>query len=228
MAISRPADAPKDYEGIKKMKKDIKLLDYLAVRRSVPAFQMCEPGPEKSEIESILSLAVRVPDHGKIAPWRFIVYSGPMRERISLELAAMTEAANRPIGTYSKGMLQRIGLAQAMIQQPRLVILDEPNSNLDADGEAALGALRTRLQRYGCDVSDIVDRGILRSIFFTDPTGIALLVAASCAYLLAPFVPTAVREPRAVAEGSSRAGVSVFTVPRAVKAPHPGPGSRNR
>lgn len=86
MAISRPAATAKAYEGIKKMKKDIKLLDYLAVRRSVPAFQMCEPGPDKAEIESILTLAVRVPDHGKIAPWRFIIYRGEERARIGEEL----------------------------------------------------------------------------------------------------------------------------------------------
>ena len=49
---------------------------------------------------------------------------------------------------------------------------------LNLDGEAEVSALRARLKRYGCDVSDIVDRGILRSIYFTDPTGIAL--EASC------------------------------------------------
>lgn len=66
------------------------LADYLAVRRSVPAFQMCEPGPDRGQIESILTLAVRVPDHGKIAPWRFVVYAGEARARLSrrlLELA---------------------------------------------------------------------------------------------------------------------------------------------
>ncbi|KQV81551.1 nitroreductase [Rhizobium sp. Root1220] len=64
------------------MKSDIKLIDYLSVRRSIPAFQMCEPGPDKSEIEEILRLASRVPDHGKLAPWRFIVYRGEERIRI--------------------------------------------------------------------------------------------------------------------------------------------------
>ncbi|UWU15972.1 nitroreductase [Rhizobium sullae] len=68
------------------MKSDIKLIDYLAVRRSIPAFQMCEPGPEKAEIEEILRLASRVPDHGKLAPWRFIVYRGEERVRIGKEL----------------------------------------------------------------------------------------------------------------------------------------------
>ncbi|OWW01716.1 NAD(P)H nitroreductase [Rhizobium sp. R72] len=68
------------------MKSDIKLIDYLGVRRSIPAFQMCEPGPDKAEIEEILRLASRVPDHGKLAPWRFIVYRGEERARIGEEL----------------------------------------------------------------------------------------------------------------------------------------------
>ncbi|MGO6684395.1 nitroreductase family protein [Rhizobium leguminosarum] len=71
------------------MKSDIKLIDYLAVRRSIPAFQMCEPGPEKAEIEEILRLASRVPDHGKIAPWRFIVYRGEQRVRLGEELLTL-------------------------------------------------------------------------------------------------------------------------------------------
>ncbi|WP_337269748.1 nitroreductase family protein [Oryzifoliimicrobium ureilyticus] len=68
------------------MKSDIKLIDYLATRRSIPAFQMCEPGPDKAEIEDILRLAVRVPDHGKLAPWRFIIYRGEERARLGEEL----------------------------------------------------------------------------------------------------------------------------------------------
>jgi nitroreductase len=64
------------------MKDDIKLLDYLNVRRSTPALQLTEPGPDKSELEEILRLTVRVPDHGKLAPWRFIVYRGEERKRL--------------------------------------------------------------------------------------------------------------------------------------------------
>ncbi|KRB52938.1 NAD(P)H nitroreductase [Rhizobium sp. Root708] len=75
------------------MKSDIKLIDYLGVRRSIPAFQMCEPGPEKAEIEEILRVASRVPDHGKLAPWRFIVYRGEERARISEELLKLAVQA---------------------------------------------------------------------------------------------------------------------------------------
>ena len=62
------------------MKTEIKLIDYLSTRRSIPAFQMSEPGPSKGEVEEVLTLASRVPDHGKLAPWRFIVFKGAARE----------------------------------------------------------------------------------------------------------------------------------------------------
>lgn len=75
------------------MKTEIKLVDYLASRRSIPAFQMGEPGPSKAEVEEMLKLASRVPDHGKLAPWRFIVYRGEERARISAELKAMALVA---------------------------------------------------------------------------------------------------------------------------------------
>jgi nitroreductase len=74
------------------MKTDIRLIDYLSNRRSIPAFQMAAPGPGRAEIEQMLRLASRVPDHGKLAPWRFIVYRGQERERISAELARIAIA----------------------------------------------------------------------------------------------------------------------------------------
>ncbi|MBP1856597.1 nitroreductase family protein [Rhizobium herbae] len=75
------------------MKTEISLRDYLATRRSIPAFQMGGPGPGTAEIEEMLKLASRVPDHGKLAPWRFIVYRGEERVRLSAELAKMALAA---------------------------------------------------------------------------------------------------------------------------------------
>ncbi|CAN7524156.1 nitroreductase family protein [Pararhizobium sp. LjRoot238] len=75
------------------MKTEISLREYLATRRSIPAFQMGGPGPGTAEIEEMLKLASRVPDHGKLAPWRFIVFRGEERVRISAELAKMALAA---------------------------------------------------------------------------------------------------------------------------------------
>jgi nitroreductase len=74
------------------MPRNEKLIEYLQTRRSMPAFQMKEPGPSRQEIEEILTLAVRVPDHGKLAPWRFIVMTGEARKRITMQLAAIAKA----------------------------------------------------------------------------------------------------------------------------------------
>jgi nitroreductase len=74
------------------MPRNESLIEYLKTRRSMPAFQMKEPGPTKAEIEEILTLATRVPDHGKLAPWRFIVMTGDERQRISLALSRIARA----------------------------------------------------------------------------------------------------------------------------------------
>lgn len=74
------------------MPRNESLIEFLKARRSMPAFQMKEPGPSKAEIEEILTLTSRVPDHGKLAPWRFIVMTGDARKEITAELAAIAKA----------------------------------------------------------------------------------------------------------------------------------------
>lgn len=66
-----------------------------------------------------------------------------------IELVGMTEAANRRVGTYSKGMLQRIGIAQALVHDPRLVILDEPTAGVDPIGSAAIAEMIMTLKKRG-------------------------------------------------------------------------------
>ncbi|MGN7293733.1 nitroreductase family protein [Rhizobium sp. SAFR-030] len=69
------------------MQNPTPLFQYMSTRRSIPALQMAEPGPGKDEIESMLTLASRVPDHGKLAPWRFIVIRGDRRAELGSQLA---------------------------------------------------------------------------------------------------------------------------------------------
>lgn len=66
-----------------------------------------------------------------------------------IELVGMTEAANRRVGTYSKGMLQRIGLAQSLVHDPDLVILDEPTAGVDPLGSAAIAEIVRELKHRG-------------------------------------------------------------------------------
>jgi ABC-2 type transport system ATP-binding protein len=73
------------------------------------------------------------------------------RERIAalLRLTQMEEAADRQLRKYSKGMLQRLGLAQALVNDPQLVILDEPMSGLDPLGRKAMRDTILQLQAEG-------------------------------------------------------------------------------
>ena len=66
-----------------------------------------------------------------------------------IKLVGMTEAADRRVGTYSKGMLQRIGLAQSMVHDPQLVILDEPTAGVDPLGSAAIAEIVRELKHRG-------------------------------------------------------------------------------
>jgi nitroreductase len=85
VAISRHCRHLSDKWKCIAMPIDIKLIDYLKNRRSTPVAQLSGKGPSRSEIEDILTLAVRVPDHGKLAPWRFIVIQGDERVRLGEE-----------------------------------------------------------------------------------------------------------------------------------------------
>ena len=62
-------------------------IDLLLTRRSGSAKAMKEPGPGGSELQTILTAAARVPDHGKLFPWRFILFEGDARTRMGEVLA---------------------------------------------------------------------------------------------------------------------------------------------
>lgn len=78
----------------------------------------------------------------------------PLTDRIEelLELTSLTEAGGRRLAGYSKGMLQRIGLAQALIQSPRLLILDEPTAGVDPLGSRQIRDLILNLKSQGITV----------------------------------------------------------------------------
>jgi ABC-2 type transport system ATP-binding protein len=77
-----------------------------------------------------------------------------LRNRVNelLDLVGLNKARNRRLGTYSKGMLQRIGLAQALVHDPRLVVLDEPTAGVDPAGSRDICDLIFDLKRRGITV----------------------------------------------------------------------------
>jgi nitroreductase len=95
------------------MNETIKLLK---VRRSAPAANLCGPGPDDRELTTLLEIASRVPDHGKLAPWRFIVFQGEGRARAGkiaaeIYLEANPDADARRLETESR----RFSLAPLVI-----------------------------------------------------------------------------------------------------------------
>lgn len=69
-----------------------------------------------------------------------------------LELVGLQDAAHRRLGGYSKGMLQRVGLAQALVQKPRLLVLDEPTAGVDPIGSRAIRDIILDLKQQGITV----------------------------------------------------------------------------
>ncbi|MEC8560093.1 MAG: ABC transporter ATP-binding protein [Planctomycetota bacterium] len=88
-----------------------------------------------------------------------------------LSMVGLSEVAHRKVGEYSKGMARRIGLAQALINDPDLLILDEPTSGLDPIGTRQVKELLQELGRSGTtillsshllsDVEDVCDRMVI-------------------------------------------------------------------
>jgi nitroreductase len=73
-------------------------LSRLLQRRSVPPRWLSEPGPSEQEVETLLKVASRVPDHGKLVPWRFILIQGEGRSRLGEVLASAFQADNPGAG----------------------------------------------------------------------------------------------------------------------------------
>ena len=66
-----------------------------------------------------------------------------------IEIVGMAQAAHRKLGTYSKGMQQRIGLAQAFVNEPELVVLDEPTDGVDPVGRVEIREVLLRMRERG-------------------------------------------------------------------------------
>jgi nitroreductase len=87
-------------------------LDLLTSRRSVKPMELTAPGPNPAQLDTILTVATRVPDHGKLAPWRFIVFEGEARHAAGAAIAAVFQA-DHPEATAEQAAFERNRLARA-------------------------------------------------------------------------------------------------------------------
>ena len=68
------------------------VMQFLLTRRSRPAKLLRAPGPDRAALEQILQAAARVPDHGKLEPWRFIVLEQPAGARVAGQIKTYAKA----------------------------------------------------------------------------------------------------------------------------------------
>ena len=122
-----PLDAtatPADGDRLDAAPASAEVLRFLARRRSLPVRSLGEPGPDAAELDRLLALAARVPDHGKLAPWRFVVIAGEARARVGATIAeaflARQPDAQPPSLEAERGRLLRAPTVVAVVSTPVL------------------------------------------------------------------------------------------------------------
>ncbi|NOZ21177.1 MAG: ABC transporter ATP-binding protein [Planctomycetes bacterium] len=134
--------------------------------------------PEESYFYKFLNAEETLRFYGKL----FEIPADTLEKRAGelIKMVGLHEARKRPLRGYSKGMSRRIGLAQALINDPKLIFLDEPTSGLDPIGNREMKDLVLRLKDEGktvvlcshlladvqdvCDRIAILDRGVLQVV----------------------------------------------------------------
>jgi nitroreductase len=92
---------------------DNPIIAFLSARRSVKPDRLVSPGPSAEELETILTIASRVPDHKKLAPWRFIVLEGEARARLGEVVAQACVAAEKEPPSHVRLETERTRLMRA-------------------------------------------------------------------------------------------------------------------
>ena len=127
-------------------------LAFLARRRSAAAMALTEPAPSDAELATLLRLAARVPDHGKLAPWRFVVLKGEAKRRFIAGLAAI--AATRPDAerlTAKLGKIKAPPLTVAVISRVRPGEIPEWEQRLSAGAVCMTLIVAAQAMGYGAN-----------------------------------------------------------------------------
>lgn len=101
------------------MARNQAVLDFLARRRSTSALTLEAPGPGPEDLEALLRLAARVPDHGKRAPWRFVILEGADKTSFADRLEALALGRNDAKAAAKLGKLRTPPLCVAVVFSPQ-------------------------------------------------------------------------------------------------------------
>ncbi|HEY1752103.1 MAG TPA: nitroreductase [Caulobacteraceae bacterium] len=127
-------------------------LAFLARRRSASAIALTAPAPSEAELQTLLRLATRVPDHGKLSPWRFVVLKGEAKQRFIAGLEAI--AARREGGEKLKaklGKLRAPPLTLAVVSRLRPGDIPEWEQRLSAGAVCMTLIIAAQAMGYGAN-----------------------------------------------------------------------------
>jgi nitroreductase len=127
------------------------VLAFLATRRSTSAVTLSEPAPSAQELDILLRLAVRVPDHGKLTPWRFVVLNGEDKARFAGKLEALALSRGDPKAAAKLAKLKIPPLAIAVISSPKPDAMPEWEQVLSAGAVGATLLYATLAMGYGAN-----------------------------------------------------------------------------
>jgi nitroreductase len=127
-------------------------LAFLSRRRSASAATLSEPAPSEAELRTLLTLATRVPDHGKLAPWRFVVLSGEAKAAFVARLEAI--AATRADGDQLVAKLAKLRippLSVAVVSRYEPGKIPEWEQRLSAGAVCTLMLVAAQALGYGAN-----------------------------------------------------------------------------
>jgi nitroreductase len=127
------------------------VLTFLATRRSTSALTLVEPAPSAAELDILLRLATRVPDHGKLTPWRFVVLEGEAKARFAARLEALALDRGDQTAVAKLGKLKVPPLAVAVISAPKPANIPEWEQLLSAGAVGATLLYATLAMGYGAN-----------------------------------------------------------------------------
>jgi nitroreductase len=128
------------------------VLDFLATRRSASAMTLRAPGPSDEELSTLLRLAARAPDHGKLAPWRFVILQGEAKAAFVAALEAI--AADRPDGAKLQaklGKLRTPPLTVAVVSRYTPGEIPEWEQRLSSGAVCAILTIAAQAMGYGAN-----------------------------------------------------------------------------
>jgi len=120
MSVSVALTKPPEFGAPLPVTPAPEVLHFLSTRRSASALTLVEPGPPAPELDELLRLATRVPDHGKLAPWRFVILDGEAKAGFAARLEAIAEARDDRQSAAKLAKLKTPPLCVAVISSPKL------------------------------------------------------------------------------------------------------------